>query len=119
MPGREVKEFLIVGFGTAALLSLLMMLWQRYLARQRTPHLKQWRFALLVLGAGITTAFGNQIALVLSGRLPAIVQFPVVNGGIVLLSSVLSVLAFREKLTRRTWVGLALGLVSLVLVSLR
>lgn len=117
-PGREVKEFLIVGFGTAAVLSLLIMLRQRYIAGQRTPHLVQWKFALLVLGAGITTAFGNQIVLELSGRLPAIIQFPVMNGGIVLMSSVLSVLVFREKLTRRKWMGLALGLVALVIICL-
>ena len=117
-PGREVKEFLIVGFGTAAVLSLFMLLRQRYIIGQRTPHLTQWKFVLLVLGAGITTAFGNQIVLELSGRLPAIIQFPVVNGGIVLISSILSVLVFREKLTRIKWMGLALGLMALVLICL-
>lgn len=118
LPGREVQEFLIVGFGVAAALSLVMALGKRVFAGERIPHLKKWTFALLVLGAGLTTAFGNLIAMVLSGRLPAIVQFPVVNGGIVLLSSVLSVAAFRERLTRRAWAGLALGLAALVLISL-
>lgn len=118
LPGREVNEFLVLAFGTAAALSLLLFLFQKFVRKETVPHLKGRVFILLLLGTGITTAFGNQIALILSGRLPAVIQFPVQNGGIVFLSSALSVFAFREKMTRNAWIGLALGLAAMVLICL-
>lgn len=119
LPGLETKEFLVLAFGTAALLALLLFLWRRFRIGEKVPHLKTWSFALLALGTGITTAIGNQVTVVLSGMIPAVIQFPVANGGVVFFSSLLSVVVFREKMKRKAWVGLALGLVALVLISLR
>jgi drug/metabolite transporter (DMT)-like permease len=118
LPGREVHEFLVLAFGTAALLSLVLFLLRRFRYKETAAGLKSGAFALLALGTGATTAFGNLVSLVLSGRVPAYVQFPVINGGVVFVSSVLSVLVFKEKLTRRAWAGLALGLAALVMICL-
>lgn len=118
LPGIEVREFLLIAFGTAALLSFAVFLIRRYRAGEQVPHLKGRGFVLLVLVTGITTAVGNLGGLYLSGRLPAVVQFPVTNGGIVFLSSMLSMVFLKEKMTRNGWLGLALGLVALVMISL-
>lgn len=118
LPGLEVREFLAVAFGTAALLSMAVFLWRRFKSHEKVQHLKGRVFALLVLGTGATTAAGNLVMLILSGRIPAVVQFPVVNGGIVFLSSILSVVLFKERMTRRAWAGMTLGLAAMVLISL-
>jgi drug/metabolite transporter (DMT)-like permease len=118
LPGVEIREFLAIAFGTAALLSLAVFARRKIRFRDDLSHLKTKAFALLVLGAGISTGIGNLITILLSGRLPAYVQFPVVNGGVVFLSSLLSVFVFREKMTVRAWAGMALGLVALVIICL-
>lgn len=119
MPGKEIKEFLILAFGTASLLSLLLFFRQRFVAGEKVSHLKNRTFVLLVLAAGITTAFGNQLALYLSARIPAVIQFPTVNGGVVFVSTIFSALVFKEKLSKRGIAGMLLGLVALVLLSVK
>lgn len=119
MPGREIEEFLIIAFGTAAILSFLLFLYRRFRLGERIGHLKQGPFVVLVLVTSTTTAFGNQIGLYLSGRIPAIIQFPSVSGGIVLMSTLFAVLFYKEHLTRTKILGLLSGLAALVLLSLR
>lgn len=118
LPGMETSEFLVLASGTAAILSLAVFIVRRVKFNETVPHLKSGRFALLVLGAGVTTGIGNLISLTLTGRVPTYIQFPFINGGIVFLSSLFSVLLFKEKMTRRAWIGMALGLVALVVICL-
>ena len=118
LPGRDVGEFLIVAFATAALASAFLTLFRSAVGKERISRPKGAPFVLLVAGAGVTTAFGNWIALHLAGNMPAVLLFPVMNGGIVFASSVLSVLLFKEKMTRRISAGMALGLAALVMISL-
>jgi drug/metabolite transporter (DMT)-like permease len=119
MPGKEMKEFLVLAFGTSSLLSLIIYIFKRIKTHDSVSHLKNGYFLLLVIAAGITTAFGNQIALYLSGRIPAVIQFPTVSGGTVLVSSLFSVILFKEKLSRKGVAGLVLGLAALVLLSIK
>lgn len=119
MPGQEVEEFLILAFAAAAVFSLLIFFFRQRRNKEALVHLRSQRLGLLVLVAAFTTAFGNQIQLTLSGRLPAIIQFPMVNGGTVIMATIFAVLLYREKLTRSSTVGLVLGLAALVMLSQR
>jgi multidrug transporter EmrE-like cation transporter len=65
---------------------------------------------------GIAAAINNKLNLDLSGRLPSAVFFPVVNGGALVLSSLAAVLIFREKLSVKRWIGVAIGTVSVILL---
>lgn len=117
LPGKQVGEFLTVSFGTAALLSLLLFI-LAYLRKQSISHLKGRSFLLIMIGAGVTTALGNQVALYLNSRIPSILQFPTINGSVVILSTIVSSLIFGEKLTGKGKLGLGLGIVALVLLCL-
>lgn len=119
LTGQEIEEFLILAFGTSAMLSFLLFLYRHYRLKESVSHFRSRRLYLLVLVTGISTAVGNQIALYLTGRLPAIVQFPTLSGGIVIMATLYSVVVYRERLTRSNVTGLILGLVALVLLSLR
>lgn len=119
IPGQEIEEFLILGFGTSAVLSLILFLYHRIRRGEKVGHMKSWLLFMLVIVAGVTTASGNQIALYLSGRMPAIIQYPSVSGGIVLFSTITAVLFYKERLTRTKVIGLITGLAALVLLSLR
>lgn len=119
MPGREIEEFLILSFGTSAALSLILFLIRHFRHGEKVSHLRKWPFLILVVIASVTTAAGNLIALYLSGRMPAIIQYPSVSGGMVLLSTIMAVLLYKERLTRNKTLGLLTGLAALVLLSLR
>lgn len=79
---------------------------------------KFWLSAGLFCVLGICTAINHQFNLYLSGVLPAAVFFPVVNGSNLVLVTVCSVVLFRERLSRRQWVGLALGTAAVLLLCL-
>jgi drug/metabolite transporter (DMT)-like permease len=116
--GRYGREMLVTAFATAALISL--SLFTVGLARKvRIGHLARLPFAALVLGAGITTAFGNQLNVYLNSRLPGIVQFPSVNGGVALISTLASWFLFKERMRVRGMLGLATGLGALILLSIK
>jgi drug/metabolite transporter (DMT)-like permease len=44
--------------------------------------------------------------------------FPIVNGGLIFLTTIAAVIFFREKLRPRQWVGLALGIAMLAIIAL-
>ena len=67
---------------------------------------------------GLCTFLMNFLNLRLSGLLPSQLFFPVVNGSAIILSSVMSVIIFKEKLTKRQIVGLCGGILSLIAICL-
>ncbi len=118
LPGREVGMFLVIAFLTATVGSLCLFLIQKRFSREKTPLPRAKAYWLVVAGAGATTALGNAATLLLAGRLPAVIQFPLVNGSVVVVTTLLSVLFFQEAMTKRSWAGFALGVAALVLISL-
>lgn len=117
IPGREINEFLVIAFGSASIISFLLFLLKNGKREGDLSHLKNSLFFILVILAGITTAYGNRIGLYLSGRITAVVQFPAVNGGVVILSSIASVMILKEKISTKALAGLIPGLLALVLLS--
>ena len=67
---------------------------------------------------GLCTFAMNFLNLKLSGLLPSQLFFPVVNGSAIILSSIMSVMLFKEKPTRRQVIGLCGGILSLIAVCL-
>jgi len=64
-------------------------------------------------------SFGmNYINLKLSGLLPSQLFFPLVNGSAIVLSSLMSVILFKERLSKRQTIGLVGGIVSLIAICL-
>ncbi|HZJ57284.1 MAG TPA: EamA family transporter [Clostridia bacterium] len=118
MEGQETIEFLVIGFGTAAVISSLLFMWNFFRNKQDVSHFKSWSLAWVSIVAGVSTAIGNWLALILSTRIPSVVQFPSINGGTVFLSTLASSLIFKEKLGKKAIIGLIIGLLALVLLSL-
>ena len=71
---------------------------------------------------GDLRAFTIRIILLLltwlAGRTPASYLFPLVQGGIVVGVTLCSVLFFKEKLSRRSCFGLALGVCAIAVINL-
>jgi drug/metabolite transporter (DMT)-like permease len=120
LPGKEISEFLVLNFATACVCSLVMF----FINKTRRvdgsiAHLKTRRFAWLVLLTGLICTLGNYLLHYLGSVIPASVLYPVMNGGFAIVSTVLSVLIFKEKLTRQALAGLLTGLCALALISIR
>ncbi len=127
----ELSGFLIVAFLVSAVCSLVMFLIYPLFAHKAmigrssqatAPAKKTGRqlmlIGLLFLAIGAGTATINQLNLYLSGVMPAAVFFPIVNGGALVLTTLFSVLFFRERLSLRQWIGLAMGAASVLLLCL-
>lgn len=67
---------------------------------------------------GVCTFLMNYINLKLSGLIPSQIFFPLVNGGAIILTSIVSVVIFKEKMNKQQLIGLIGGLVSLILICL-
>ena len=75
---------------------------------------------LFVSGYGVFNGLGNLFLLIaLSGEhaLPASVQYPLVTGGVMVCSTVISTIR-REKLTVREYVATAISLLASVFIAL-
>ena len=48
------------------------------------------------------------------GGMDSAVFFPIVNGGGLVLSTLAAVLIFKEKLNKKQWIGITLGICSVV-----
>lgn len=115
----ELGGFLIVAFST--LFAYSTVLWGIGIRRSDqhiTATVKTissiWMLWLVV--SGILQAVNHKLNLYLSGVMDSAVFFPIVNGGGLILTTLLAVTVFRERLNRRQWIGLILGIASVILV---
>ena len=110
-PWREQKiSFLLVAFLTASVFCAIL---------SRNPGGKTQPFQLtkkqwLIFGlCSICMTLNNVINLHLSGILPSVLFFPIVNGGTTVLSVLTALILFREKLTKRKLAALCVALAAL------
>ena len=68
-----------------------------------------------LIGAAAYT--GNFLHLKAASTVPASVQFPLVSGGVIVISAFVSFLVFREKLSKKEWISIAGAFVSTVLFA--
>jgi drug/metabolite transporter (DMT)-like permease len=119
LPGKEISEFLILVFMVACVLSFILFLATRKkIGPDAVLHLKNRRFALLVLVTGMITAAGSYLLHYLESIIPASILYPSMNGGFTVVSAILSVIIFKEKLGKLAIAGLLTGMAALVLISL-
>ena len=76
-----------------------------------------WKL-FFVVGVGVLIAVINIINTYLSGRLPSAVVFPVINGGSIFLTTIMSVLFFKEKPTKSQAIGLSIGVLAILVIAL-
>ena len=128
----ELNAFLVVAFVISFVYSGLMYLVLRVKQKKNeptperaasaTPPSRARRAIALATGmmvlAGICVAANNKLNLYLSGVIDSAIFFPLVNGGGLIITTVSAFLLFREKLSLRQWIGLATGIVAVLLLCL-
>ena len=117
----EIVPFLVVMFLVSTVFSMLLYLVFRKKEGKNDVWAKSDKKTLVLLFAtmaasGIFGALNNQFNLYLCGVIPAAIFFPIVNGGHLILTTLSALVFFKEKLTVRQWIGIGIGVVSVVLL---
>jgi len=118
--GGELTLMLLVAFAFSTVLSLVLYL---AAAKKHPPVLKRAEdgrlsvpAAALCLGilvaVGVCVMLNNVINLHLVGVMDSAVFFPLVGGGHLILTTLVGLLLFREKLPPLQWVGLISGILA-------
>lgn len=68
--------------------------------------------------SGVIIGAVNLINLYLSGKMSSIVLFPILNGGVIVLSGLAALFLFKEKLTRSQYAGIILGTLAICLLGI-
>ena len=108
MHKAEANGFLFVAF-------ICSLIYSRIMAKKSFNELKfTKKHIIIAIVCGICTYGMNFLNLKLSGLIPSQLFFPLVNGSAIVLSSLMSVVLFKEKLSKKQLIGLCGGILSLI-----
>ena len=121
----EINAFLVISFAASFLYSVISAAVTVVSGKESTAALPSAKiikeafmpimlFMMLVCGAG--SAINHKLNLYLSGVIPSAVFFPLVNGGNLILITICAVIFFKERLSIKQWIGLFVGIVSVILL---
>jgi len=115
---HELNSFLLYSFLIMILLFLLIFFPIRTKEASDRRYFVRSKSSFYVLTAGVFIGLVYQINLYLSGKLPSIIFFPLVNGGVMLLSALAAILLFREKTDIRQKAGIIIGIAAICLLGI-
>jgi drug/metabolite transporter (DMT)-like permease len=112
----ELNAFLIIAFITSAIFCTLFAVALNKKSNRGEEHKQRgiWHMLGIMLVSGVCIAINNKFNLYLSGVMDSAIFFPIVNGGGLVLTTLAAVLLFKEKLSAKQWVGIVLGIISVV-----
>ena len=121
--GNELTSMLLMVFALLSIVSFIL-----YLTTERSKlnssntsvvveNKKEFTItAIAGSGMGVCIALANKINTYLSGVIPGVIFFPVVNGGSILLSMVVGFVFFKEKATFKKMLSILLGIIAIILM---
>lgn len=109
-PEQEEPFFVFFIFSSAFVYTLIHIITKKVKIKKKT--------AILGMFLGIPNVFSTIFLLAALSLLPAILVYPFVNVGIILLTTVLAFLIWKEKLNRWGVLALASGLLAILFLSL-
>lgn len=117
----ELNAFLIISFAVSTLVSgvlgvILRRRKTRDTSERSSAHL--WLLLAMMVISGGCVAVNNKLNLYLSGVIDSAIFFPVVNGGGLVLTTLAALVFFRERLTNGQWLGVGVGIVSVVFLCI-
>lgn len=114
----EINGFLIWSFILMTVIFYVLYLFSRKGTTEAPRYVVRSKASWMALGTGVIIGVTNQVNLWLSGVLPSVVFFPIINGGVIILSGIASVVLFREKLSKAQTIGIFTGILSVCLLGI-
>ena len=115
----ETGAFLAIAFVSAAILCTVSYLISSRNKTEKSSEsgIDTKKLILLTVVCGAFIAFLNKVNLYLSGVLDSAVLFPIQNGGTTMMSVVVAMTLFREKVSGRRLVGMIIALCALLILA--
>lgn len=115
----EMGALLISTFAVSAVISAFMLAFRKNKVKigSHDSVMRKPIFWILPIVGGCVFAFPHTINLFLSGKLDSVIFFPIVNLCPMLVSMLSGMVIFRERLSLRRWAGVAVGILSTVLLA--
>ena len=110
-------SFTVLSCGLTAILSgvflIIMFLKKDDLQKSKEIKTTLSYMPLIIMALiGAATYTGNFLHLKAASFVPASVQFPIVSGGVIVLSSLTSAIIFKERVSKREWIAVVGALLS-------
>lgn len=112
--GAYDSIFMIISLAIVAVVLLGFVLWKE--RRELVPTLKIG--APYMVHCGIANGVVNLFVMLASMSIPKSVMFPLISAGGIVLTWIISVFLYKEKLSMKQNIGLVLGIVSIVFLNL-
>ncbi|MBR5782633.1 MAG: DMT family transporter [Clostridia bacterium] len=111
--GLYKNEFMLLSLTISAAIMLPAVLIKK--EKFATHFKRSGGYAIL---CGLANGIVNLFVLILSGRMSVSVMFPIVSAGGIILSFIVSLLIYKEKLSVMQYIGALLGLASIILLNI-
>lgn len=108
-PAALKDQYLLYTFGVAMLLCVVLCI----VKKQRLA----WQDVLWGLALGVPNYFSARFLLLSLGEIPAVVAYPSFSVGTIVLVTVVGMLCFGERLSRRKWAAMGVIVAALVLLN--
>lgn len=112
--GKYKSETMIIALLTVFLVMLALALIRE--KKEIAPAIKAG--GLLATACGAANGLCNFLVMVLAVRMDASLMYPIISAGGILLTGLVSLLLYKEKLSREQYLALLLGTASVVLMNL-
>lgn len=96
-------SFTALSCGITGVLSLRLLLSEKGEKRELFRNTMKMKPLGIMAALGIAAYVGSFLHLTAARTVPASIQFPLVSGGVIVLSALASAMIFREKVTRQEW----------------
>ena len=113
--GNYKGEFMIL-----ALLAVSVFFFILSLLKEKTQILPSLKSnAVFMIITGLANGIANLFVMILiSRKMEASIMFPIISGGGIILTCAVSVIFFKEKLSLKQYIGLILGVTSVILMNI-
>lgn len=112
---RYRDDMLVVASAVMLLLYAISSLFVKIKKQNKNQNVWFYVFAVL---CGLLSYYYNRSNMFLAGELDAVIFFPAFNGGVVLLSAILSVCFFKEKLAGKQILGILIGIAAICIIGI-
>ncbi len=119
VPDGDVSVFSFLSFGITAVLGYLIYLFVRTKKQENAETSKKSRKVLVISGIALAVAVFliNQAVTLSTTLLSPVMLFTFANGGGTIITAITAAVIYNEPLTKRSILGIALGVLSLVVIK--